>query len=237
MITGFSRKKIKSQKTLGELLKSRRKQKGFSLEEAEIATKIKLRYLKALEEGQWSVLPMVVYIRGFVLSYSKYLGIPKNTALSLFEIEVVLHKKNQSNELAYKKSIRDRQFLITPKVLAYSLISVFVVAMISYIVIQITNFAGMPSLKIITPENNAIVEVDQLDLTGLTDPEAFVTVNEEKVPVTQEGRFASTLKLHSGVNVLKVTAVNKTKKEAVEVYTVEYKPKTAQISPALLTDR
>lgn len=228
MVTGFSKKKIKAEKTLGELFKSVRKKKGFTLEEAEAQTKVKLKYLLALESNNWECLPMEVYVRGFVLSYSKFLGIKQTEALALFDTEAVLNRKKQSSELSYNRSFRDIRFLITPKVLAYSALSVFIIAMVSYIAIQLTSFAGMPSLKVISPDNNVVVENDQLDVTGLTDPDAIVSINEEKVPVTQEGKFISTLKLHNGVNILKIKSVNKTKKEAIQVYTVEYKPKTAQ---------
>lgn len=227
MISGFSKKKLKGAKTLGELFKATRKKKEISLEDAEIGTKVKLKYLKALEESDWNTLPLEVYVRGFVLSYSKYLGITKSEALSLFETESILYRKKQTSEISYNKSFRDIRFLITPRILAYGVFSVFVIGLIGYMIYQITSFAGLPQLKILTPQNNIIVEADSIDMSGLTDPDAAVTINAEKVPVTEGGRFLSTLKLHRGVNVLKVTAVNKTKKEASQVFTVEYKPKTA----------
>ncbi len=228
MISGFSKKKIKSQKSLGELLLCSRKKKEISLEEAELATKVKLKYLKALEEGNWNILPLDVYVRGFVLSYSKFLGIDKKEVLSLFEVEKVLKYQKHTNQLTYKKSYKDIRFLITPRVIASFVVSLFVMGMVGYIIFQVSNFAGMPALKIINPQNNTIVESDSIDISGLTDPDAVVMVNEERVPVTEEGRFNSSLKLHRGVNVLKVKAINKTKKEAFQIYTVEYKPKTAQ---------
>jgi cytoskeletal protein RodZ len=228
MISGFSKKKIKSEKTLGELLKSTRQKKEITLEDAETVTKVKLKYLKALEENNWDILPLDVYTRGFILSYSKLLNIKKDEVLSLFETEALLHRRRQNSELSYNRSFRDIKFLITPKLLAYSALSLFVLTMVGYIVFQITSFAGLPSLEIITPANNIVVDQDSIDMSGLTDPDAIVKVNDENVPVTQEGRFISTLRLHRGVNVLKVKAINKTKKETSEVFTVEYKPKTAQ---------
>ncbi|MDP8925742.1 MAG: helix-turn-helix domain-containing protein, partial [Actinomycetota bacterium] len=48
---------------IGQILKQARKEQGLSLQEVEQATKIRARYLKELEEGNFSVLP-AVYVRG-----------------------------------------------------------------------------------------------------------------------------------------------------------------------------
>jgi len=53
------------------------------------------------------------------------------------------------------------------------------------------------------------------------------------VPVSEDGKFSLKLKLHSGVNVVKVKAVNNVKKESSEVYTIEYKPKTAALDNSI----
>lgn len=60
---------------LGRILRSTRESLGFDLDEIEEKTKIRKRYLLALEEGDWSVLPGRVYARGFVRSYADVLGL------------------------------------------------------------------------------------------------------------------------------------------------------------------
>ncbi|MDP8926376.1 MAG: helix-turn-helix domain-containing protein, partial [Actinomycetota bacterium] len=49
-----------------------RKEQGLSLQEVEQATKIRARYLKELEEGNFSVLP-AVYVRGSLKTYADHL--------------------------------------------------------------------------------------------------------------------------------------------------------------------
>ena len=58
----FTRRKIKTPKSLGELLRSTRKRKNLTLDQAEEETKVRTRYLEALEEGRYEVLPESVYI-------------------------------------------------------------------------------------------------------------------------------------------------------------------------------
>lgn len=60
---------------LGQLLKERRVVLGMDLEDVERRTKIRKRYLEALESGDWSVLPGEVYARGFVRSYAECVGL------------------------------------------------------------------------------------------------------------------------------------------------------------------
>ena len=60
---------------LGEYLKRTRETKGKTIEEVVDATKIRSRYLKAIEDGDFKVLPGIVYARGFVRGYADHLGL------------------------------------------------------------------------------------------------------------------------------------------------------------------
>ena len=60
---------------LGMELKKIRESKGLSLDQVQQDTKIRSRYLEAIEAGDLSVLPGMVYARGFIKSYAEYLGI------------------------------------------------------------------------------------------------------------------------------------------------------------------
>lgn len=60
---------------IGELLRRRREELGLSLRDAQTATKIRWRYLEALERGDDSVIPGYVYAKGFLRTYAEYLGL------------------------------------------------------------------------------------------------------------------------------------------------------------------
>jgi len=228
MVSGFLTKKLKSEKTLGEYLKSARKKRELSFADVEEKTKVRAKYLEAIEKSDWNSLPQDIYVRAFVLSYAKCLGLSRKEVLNLFETELSLYSRNTAkHELAYTNSIKNTKVLITPKLLAYSTLSIFIISLFTYLFFQVAHFAGSPNLKIITPENNTIVESDSLNLKGVTDNGIILTVNDESIPVTNEGSFSLNFKLHRGVNVIKVKAINKTKKESSEILTIEYKPKTA----------
>ncbi len=62
-------------KGIGVILKKEREAKKITLEQVEEATKIRRKYLEAIEEEDFAVLPGEVYVKGFVATYLKYLGI------------------------------------------------------------------------------------------------------------------------------------------------------------------
>ena len=72
---------------LGSLLTRAREARGLTLEDAERDTRISRRYLHALESEQFEVIPAPVYARGFLRSYSQYLGLDPAEMLMLFPRE------------------------------------------------------------------------------------------------------------------------------------------------------
>ncbi|WP_206830733.1 helix-turn-helix domain-containing protein [Alicyclobacillus fructus] len=69
---------------LGQILRARRESLGLTVEDIEERTKIRKRYIEALEAGQWDVLPGRVYARGFVRSYAEVLGLDGSELLEKY---------------------------------------------------------------------------------------------------------------------------------------------------------
>lgn len=66
---------------IGERLRQRREELGVSLQTAQAATKIRLRYLQALEAGDDSVIPGYAYAKGFLRIYANFLGLDGDALL------------------------------------------------------------------------------------------------------------------------------------------------------------
>lgn len=60
---------------IGYSLKAARERQGIDLPEAELATKIRAKYIRALEEEDFAALPAETYARGFLRTYAEYLGL------------------------------------------------------------------------------------------------------------------------------------------------------------------
>ena len=67
--------------SLPERLVAARERKGVDLYRAERDTKIRARYLAALEHGEYAELPGAVYTKGFLRNYALYLGLDPDDVL------------------------------------------------------------------------------------------------------------------------------------------------------------
>jgi cytoskeleton protein RodZ len=65
---------------IGDVLQKARVQRGIDLTEVERATKVRVKFLRAMEEDRWEALPAPVYARGFLEIYARFLGLD-DTAL------------------------------------------------------------------------------------------------------------------------------------------------------------
>lgn len=60
---------------VGTILREARNRRKVELSEVEAATKIRFRYLRAIEDEEWDVMPGGVYTRGFIRTYATFLGL------------------------------------------------------------------------------------------------------------------------------------------------------------------
>jgi cytoskeletal protein RodZ len=60
---------------IGHSLREARDRQGLGYPEIELATKIRAKYIRALEEEDFTAVPGDAYIRGFLRTYAEYLGL------------------------------------------------------------------------------------------------------------------------------------------------------------------
>lgn len=99
------------QNELGDLLRRTREDKHWSWEDAERATGIRRRFIQAMEEGRWDLLPSPIQVRGFLKSYSGHLGLKPDEMLALFERQT--HTAQTS--AALQAASPDRPATVTPR--------------------------------------------------------------------------------------------------------------------------
>ena len=104
---------------MGEKLKKLRSEGRISLVEASRSTKIQIKYLEYLENGEYEKLPAKVYVKGFLRSYANFLGVNESYLIKLYEREQGIQEniKNTSQEEKIAEPIKFPKFIITPKCL------------------------------------------------------------------------------------------------------------------------
>src|SRR6201986_1081315 len=60
---------------IGETLRDTRMRRRIDMTEVEAATKIRAKYLRALENEEWDLLPGPTFVKTFLRTYGDYLGL------------------------------------------------------------------------------------------------------------------------------------------------------------------
>jgi cytoskeleton protein RodZ len=73
---------------IGRVLKEARTRAGIDVRTVEDRTKIRVKYLRALEDEQWDVLPSPAYAKGFLRTYAQLLGLDGEALVDEFRRHV-----------------------------------------------------------------------------------------------------------------------------------------------------
>ncbi|MDR2446437.1 MAG: helix-turn-helix domain-containing protein [Treponema sp.] len=111
--------------SLGNKLKNAREHKQEAYEDVSLKINVAVRYLKAMEEDDFSVFPGEVYAIGFLKSYGSYLGISADELLSLYRAMKLQEQPMPVEQLLYRR----REFPM--KIAIQILVAVMIVAAIA----------------------------------------------------------------------------------------------------------
>ncbi len=70
---------------IGNSLREARMRKGLDILDCEAGTKIRAKYLRAMEEEQFDLMPSPTYVRGFLRTYGEYLDLDGQLIIDEYE--------------------------------------------------------------------------------------------------------------------------------------------------------
>jgi cytoskeleton protein RodZ len=81
---------------IGEVLKRTRARRKIDIHTVEQQTKIRTKYLRALENEEWDVLPGPAYAKGFLRTYAQFLGLDGDALVDEYRrtVEEALHAEH-----------------------------------------------------------------------------------------------------------------------------------------------
>jgi cytoskeleton protein RodZ len=223
MLRGFTTKKVNSY-TLGEQLKKIRSESRLSLAEVSRETKIPVKYLTMIEEGQYVKLPPDVYVKGFLKSYASFLGVdpPKLINLYLRDKDIKQNMEGEANgEHDVIRLTKAPRFAITPKMITVILIFVIGIGGFSYLYREIGRFAALPRLVVTNPTGDSSVEGNSIQIAGYTDQDAKLAINDQPVIVNDNGQFQENILLQDGLNKIVISSVNRFGKTAMRTLNIK----------------
>ncbi len=209
-------------KTAGSILKEARAAKNITLAQAETATKIRLKFLQAIESDDYTGLPSLSYAKGFVKNYSEYLGLDSSIVLAFFRRQTAEVTRSSLLPKRVSESLNKSWFQLTPGKFLAAILITLVLIFLSYLGLQYRKLHQPPNLSVDAPANQLVVHERRLEILGKTDSDATVTVNGVDIVVRGDGKFFDQIPLESGVNKITIIATSRFGKTATIVREVGY---------------
>ncbi len=211
MVPGFKTTEIKPAKTVGQRLKEARQKRNLSLGEAEQLTKVKLKYLKALEQDRHDLLPTEVYSLGFLRCYGEVLHLNTKKLLEQYQLErkAVDNAKGKQQLLVPTSRFSRSLLVVTPKTLFTFGSIILVAGLLLYIALGVNSFLAPPQLTISQPKADSIIPTSKVTVAGETDPTANLTINGELIALAADGHFKQDIAIIPGLNTLEFVAINR----------------------------
>ncbi len=74
---------------IGNTLREARVRRNLTLQQVEEDIKIRVKYVQAMENEDWDVMPGVTYVKGFLRTYSTYLGLDPEVIIGEFRSRAI----------------------------------------------------------------------------------------------------------------------------------------------------
>jgi cytoskeletal protein RodZ len=204
--------------SLPDRLVAARERKGVDLGRAERDTKIRTRYLAALERGDYRELPGAVYTKGFLRNYAIYLGLDPE--------DVVRQWRRERGEQVAPESLvvpprpiqaPPRPLTFSPSVIVAALMTFGVLIFLGYLAVQLLRYARPPELAVTNPPA-AVTSVEEgvtsYQLEGTSTAGATIEVvapgrtQPYRTTALGDGSWSIRVDLRRGRNEFQISAKN-----------------------------
>jgi len=222
---------------LGDALRERREHKGVTMQQAAEDTRIREKFLQAIESGDYQSLPGAVYTKGFLRNYARYLGLEPEEMLALYTGE--RGGSDPARTFAPMRPLVKRSFIFTPTVLVPVIVLGGILLFIAYFYYQFTSFAVAPHVDITDPPGDAVSGTAEYLVKGKTNPDGRITVSVSPgldalgdVKPAADGTFSVSVPLKPGPNHIEVRVLDAAGKLATATRTITLNPPAANDQPA-----
>lgn len=203
----FCYKKIDPFVRLSDRLRQEREATGHTPETISDVTRIPLRYVQALESGEFQALPKTTAHRlAYVRAYAEAVGLAAKAVLDQFRREA---------GVSGTPSLHPHRTLPW-----FSLSSLSIVVRNAFLLGCVALFAGYlfwhvrgilqpPELLVYTPIEGNVLTAPSTIVQGETERESRLTVNGQEIMVMENGKFEAKIDLSPGLNTIVIASAKK----------------------------
>jgi len=187
--------------SLGEQLRRYREQAGMSVEQAARESKIALRYVRALEEGDWHAFSAKVYAQGAMRRVAHVLKDVDADALVAAcgrEWDIACGGNGKGGNPAPRAVAESRRFLVTPRRLGAAAAIGMAVLLVAFLAVRLIAFIAAPGLAIKSPADENGFPTSIVEVSGKTEKESSLTVNGRELTLDEWGNFNEKIELPPG---------------------------------------
>jgi cytoskeleton protein RodZ len=117
---------------IGNSLREARERQELGYPEIELATKIRAKYVRALEEEDFTAIPGDAYIRGFLRTYAEYLGLDGDVYVDEYASRFITSWRDELPPKPERPRIRTRGRPIDRRVVLIAVVGAAVVAALAF---------------------------------------------------------------------------------------------------------
>jgi hypothetical protein len=117
---------------IGTSLREARERQGLGYPEIELATKIRAKYIRALEEEDFTSIPGDAYIRGFLRTYAEYLGLDGDVYVDEYASRFITSWRDELPPRPERRRIRTRERPIERRAVLLVLAGIVLVAILVF---------------------------------------------------------------------------------------------------------
>jgi len=195
-------------RTIGDILKTARTTKRYSLKKVERETKIKKEFVDAIERGDWIALPDFPVVSGFVKNLASFLEVDVKTAYATLKRDYL----PQGLSINPKPDVGGK-FNWTPKYTFLLGIVIIFVMLLGYLGFQFVKFNSPPALEVTKPPDSFVTTSNKVDVSGKTDSDATVKINNQLVLVGDDGTFSGEIEVFEGTKEIVITSTSRSGKQ------------------------
>ncbi|OPY57214.1 MAG: cytoskeletal protein RodZ [Pelotomaculum sp. PtaU1.Bin035] len=142
---------------IGQKLKEARENRGLTLESVEGETKIRRKYLQAMEDEQFQLLPGPVYAKSFLKNYARFLALNVEEALETYN-EYFTAETPMEPAVDYSKTEKNTNIQKRPRWFYFVAAAVIVVAGVVFLINYVT---GIPGGNNVADNNKGGAEISE----------------------------------------------------------------------------
>ena len=209
----------RERKTVAAILREQLELKGLTAEKLSEQTGIAERHLTALLKGEIQKLPAAPYVRGYLTSVCRILGLDASELWKTYRHELEIKHSGPSDRLP------SNRYAIRKVGRRGPIVAVVLVLLVIYAGVNASRLIGKPNLQITNPSvETTVVAQDLIVLTGNANPRDKLLIDSQEVAIREDGAFEKAYPLQPGLNTIEFSAKRLLGKEVKIVRQVIYQP-------------